>query len=91
MVERLMGIVCLAYRLQMQLGQRLSMDPVGQLRRRQWTVTDRVSWFWCGHLLFTDSGYDWRDWLRQQWPHLTQPLATPFAPTLPDSIFAKAA
>ena len=60
MVERLIGVVCLAYTLQMQLGRRLSADPVGQRRRAQWTVTDRVSWFWCGQRLFDDPGYDWR-------------------------------
>jgi hypothetical protein len=48
MVDRLIGVVCLTYSLQMPSGQRLSMDPVGQQRRRQWTVTDQVSWFWCG-------------------------------------------
>src|SRR6058998_1126612 len=44
MVARLIGIVCLAYTVQMHLGQRVSADPVGQRRRAQWTVTDRVSW-----------------------------------------------
>ena len=52
MVARLIGIVCLAYTVQMHLGQRVSADPVGQRRRAQWTVTDRVSWFWCGQRLF---------------------------------------
>jgi hypothetical protein len=45
MVTRLIGIVCLAYTVQMHLGQRVSADPVGQRRRAPWTVTDRVSWF----------------------------------------------
>ena len=62
MVGRLIGVVCLTYSLQMHLGQRLSTDPRGQQRRRQWTVTDRVSWFWCGQRLFKDPGYDWRTW-----------------------------
>jgi hypothetical protein len=73
MVERLLGVVCLAYNLQLHLGQRLSRDPVGQQRRAQWTVTDRVSWFWCGQQLFSDPGYDWRPWLAAQWATLTRP------------------
>jgi hypothetical protein len=67
MVDRLIGMVCLAYSLQMSLGQRLSADPLGQQRRAQWTVTDRVSWFWCGQRLFHDPGYDWCAWLAAQW------------------------
>ena len=70
MVERLIGVVCLTYLLQLRLGQRLSADPVGQRRRAQWTVTGRVSWFWCGQHLFHDPGYDWSVWLEQQWPLL---------------------
>jgi hypothetical protein len=82
MGERLIGVVCLAYRLQLQLGQRLSADPVGRHRRAQWTVTDRVSWFWCGQRLFTDPGYDWQQWLAAQWTALT----TPHTPTLPEPV-----
>jgi hypothetical protein len=66
-VERLLGAVCLTYLLQTQLGQRLSADPLGRRRRAQWTVTDRVSWFWCGRQLFQDPGHDWSGWLAQQW------------------------
>jgi hypothetical protein len=73
MVERLIGVVCLAYSLQLQLGQRLSRDPIGQQRRAQWTVTDRVSWFWCGQRLLHDPGYDWSVWLAAQWEALTIP------------------
>jgi hypothetical protein len=68
MVDRLIGVVCVTYSLQRSLGQRLSADPVGQQRRRQWTVTNRVSWFWYGQQLFNDPGYDWRAWLAVQWP-----------------------
>ena len=75
MVDRLMGVVCLPYSLQMHLGQRLSEDPLGQQRRGQWTVTDRVSWFWCGQRLFNDPGYDWRAWLAAQWATLSMPQA----------------
>lgn len=82
MVERLIGVVCLAYSLQLQLGQRLSTDPVGQQRRAQWTVTDRISWFWCGQRLFSDPGYDWRKWLAAQWTA----LATPRTSALPKSV-----
>jgi hypothetical protein len=67
MVARLIGMVCLTYGLQMSLGQRLSADPLGQRRRAQWTVTARVSWFWCGQRLFDDPGYDWRAWVATQW------------------------
>ena len=86
MVERLLGVVCLTYLLQMQLGQRLSADPVGRRRRAQWTVTDRVSWFWCGQHLFQDPGYDWSTWLDQQWatlgtsPPRVQPRPAPEPP-----------
>jgi hypothetical protein len=79
MVDRLIGVVCLTYSLQMCLGQRLSADPLGQQRRAQWTVTDRVSWFWCGQRLFNDPGYDWSMWLAAQWVALITPqiLAVP--------------
>jgi hypothetical protein len=70
MVARLIGVVCLAYTLQMCLGQRVSADPIGQQRRAQWTVTNWVSWFWGGHQLFDDPGYDWSGWLAQQWESL---------------------
>ena len=72
MVARLIGVVCLAYTVQMSLGQRVSMDLGGQQRRAQWTVTDRVSWFWCGQRLFDDPGYDWSGWLAQQWESLVE-------------------
>ncbi|HEX5501534.1 MAG TPA: transposase [Thermomicrobiales bacterium] len=74
MVERLIGVVCLAYLLQVQLGQRLSADPVGRRRRAQWTVTGRVSWFWCAQHLFEDRGYDWGPWLDRQWATLGTPV-----------------
>jgi Transposase DDE domain len=76
MVARLLGVVCLAYTLQMHLGQRVSADPRGQRRRAQWTVTNRVSWFWCGRQLFDDPGYDWSGWLAQQWESLGRLGAT---------------
>src|SRR5215471_6776377 len=76
MVARLIGIVCLAYTVQMHLGQRVSADPIGQRRRAQWTVTNRVSWFWCGHQLFADPGYDWSGWLAQEWESLGRLGAT---------------
>lgn len=91
MVARLIGVVCLAYTVQMHLGQRVSVDPVSQRRRVQWTVTDRVSWFWCGHLLFTDPGYEWGDWLGQQWASLARPVAATSAPLLSEPAFAEAA
>jgi hypothetical protein len=87
MVERLLGVVCLAYSLQLQLGQRLSADPVGQQRRVQWTVTDRVSWFWCGQRLFTAPGYDWSAWLTAQWAT----LSTRRARAAPAPLLAEAA
>src|SRR4029434_7833641 len=86
MVERLIGMVCLTYNLQMHIGQRVSTDPVGEQRCRHWTVTDRVSWFWCGQRLFDDPGYDWSDWLAQQWKSLgqsgTNSQATPVSETV---------
>jgi hypothetical protein len=74
MVARLIGVVCLAYTVQMQLGKRVSVEPVSQRRRVQWTVTDRVSWFWCGQRLFDDPGYDWSPWLTAQWSVLLAPV-----------------
>jgi Transposase DDE domain len=91
MVTRLIGGVCLAYTLQMHLGQRVSTDPLGQQRRAQWTVTDRVSWFWCGQRLFDDPGYDWRNWLVQQWAYLGCPVVAAPATSVPDLVLAEAA
>jgi hypothetical protein len=91
MVTRLIGVVCLAYTLQMHLGERVSTDPLGQQRRAQWTVTDRVSWFWCGQRLFDDPGYDWRAWLGQQWERLGCPGGAPPATSVPELVLAEAA
>ena len=91
MVTRLIGVVCLAYTVQMYLGQRVSTDPVGQPRRAQWTVTGRVSWFWCGQRLFADPGYDWRSWLAQQWASLGQPTVVPPTVPVPAPALAEAA
>lgn len=74
-VSRLVGIVCLADHFQVTIGVRFRQDPHGQERRLQWTVTDRVSYFWCAHHLFTDPGKDGSPWLAHQWdyflPHQT--------------------
>jgi hypothetical protein len=75
----------------MHLGQRVSTDPLGQQRRAQWTVTDRVSWFWCGQRLFDDPGYAWRDWLVQQWEHLGCPVVAAPATSVPALVLAEAA
>ena len=91
MVNRLIGVVCLTYHLQMHLGQRVSVDPRGQQRRAQWTVTDRVSWFWCGQRLFDDPGHDWSGWLAQQWESLGQPGAAVQALPVPEPVLEKAA
>jgi hypothetical protein len=81
MVDRLIGVVCLTYSLQMPLGQRLSLAPRGQQRRAQWTVTDRVRWFWCGQQLFNDPGHDWSAWVVAQW----EALLAPQVPAAPES------
>ena len=91
MVTRLIGGVCLAYTLLMHLGQRVSTDPLGQQRRAQWTVPDRVSWFWCGQRLFDDPGYDWRDWLVQQWERLEYPVVAAPAMSGPEWVLAEVA
>jgi hypothetical protein len=91
MVTRLSGVVCLAYTLQRHLGQRVRTDPLGQQRRAQWTVTDRVSWFWCGQRLFDAPGYDWRPWLGQQWEHLGCPVVAAPATSVPELVLAEAA
>jgi hypothetical protein len=91
MVTRLIGVVCLAYTVQMHLGQRVSVDPTSQQRRAQWTVTDRVSWFWCGQRLFDDPGYDWSGWLAQQWESLGQLVAAAPATPVPEPALAEAA
>ena len=72
-VSRMVGIVCLAYRLQVELGVRFSRDERGKARRAQWTVTDRVSYFWCAQHLFHDPGADWTGWLAEQWDRLIAP------------------
>lgn len=77
-VLRMVGIVCLAYHLQVAVGMRFSQDPRGQARRAQWTVSDRVSFFWCAQHMFTDAGADWTDWLAHAW----DPPSTP-APAIP--------
>lgn len=76
-VGRLVGIVSLAYRLQVELGGRLSRDAAGQRRRVQWTATDRLSLFWCGQQLFRDPGYDWTSWLAAHWDDLLAADAEP--------------
>jgi hypothetical protein len=91
MVARLIGVVCLAYTVQMHLGQRVSTAPVGQQRRAQWTVSDRVSWFWCGQRLFGDPGYDWSGWLVQQWESLRLPAAVAPASTVFELALTEAA
>jgi hypothetical protein len=73
-VVRMVGLISLAYGLQVELGWLLSQSALGQWRRAQWTVTNRVSLFWCGQQLFQDGGYDWRDWLKAQWAQLIVPL-----------------
>jgi hypothetical protein len=85
MVARLIGVVCLAYTVQMHLGQRVSVEPRSQQRRAQWTVTDRISWFWSGQRLFTDPGYDWSGWLAQQWEKLGQLVTTAPAPPVSET------
>lgn len=72
-VNRVIGVVVVAYRLQMELGLVLSESAEGKLRRAQWTVTDRVSLFWCGQRIFGDPGHDWAPWLNYQWQHLVCP------------------
>jgi hypothetical protein len=72
-VARMVGIVGLADRLQVELGLGFSPDPRGRARRAQWTDTDRVSYFRCAQQLLTDPGADWTDWLAQQWDHLITP------------------
>jgi hypothetical protein len=74
-VSRLVGSVCLAYRLQVELGLRFSTDTQGQRRRAQWTVSDRLSYFWCGQHLLWDPGADWSAWLAAQWDDLLTPDA----------------
>jgi hypothetical protein len=91
MVDRLIGVVCITYSLQMHWGQQVSAAPVGQQRRAQWTVTNRVSWFWCGQRLFGDSGYDWSGWLAQQWESLERPVRLPPATLAPGLALAEAA
>jgi Transposase DDE domain len=91
MVDRLIGVVCVTYSLQMQVGQRFSADPLGQQRREQWTVTDRVSWFWCGQRLFNDPGYDWSVWLAAQWEALALPQASVVSEPEPVPMLAEAA
>ena len=75
----------------MQIGQRCSMDPLGQRRRGQWTVSARVSWFWCGQRLFNDPGYDWSTWLAVQWETLINLQVQVVLEALPSPMLAEAA
>jgi hypothetical protein len=63
----------------------------GQQRRAQWTVTDRVSGFWCGQRLFTDPGYDWQAWLMAQWGALTFPRTSAGCAPVSTPLLAEAA
>jgi Transposase DDE domain len=91
MVTRLIGIVCIAYTLQMLVGYQVSCPPTAQRRRAQWTVTGRISWFWCSQRVFTDPGYDWSTWLTQQWVSLGLQSPPPLAVPLAEPEFALAA
>ena len=91
MVDRLIGVICVTYSLQMQVGQLFSVDPLGQRRRGQWTVSDRVSWCWCGQRLFNDPGYDWSTWLAAQWEALINLQAPVVLEQSPGSMLAEAA
>ena len=91
MVARLIGMVGLAYTLQMHLGQRVGVDPMSQQRRAQWTVTDRSSCFWCGQRWFDDPGDDGSGWLAQQWESLEQLVAAAPATPIPEPALAEAA
>jgi Transposase DDE domain len=91
MVDRLIAMVCLTYSLQMSLGQRLSADPLGQQRRAQWTVTNRVSWFWCSQQLFHEPGYDWWAWLAAQWSALIDSVSSVIDTPAPNPLVDKAA
>jgi hypothetical protein len=91
MVDRLIGVSCLTYSLQMQVGQRCSADPLGQRRREHWPVTDRVRWFWCGQRLCNDPGSDWRIWLAAQWEALINLQAPVVLESVPGSMLAEAA
>ena len=91
LVTRLIGIVCLAYTLQMLVGYQVSHTPDAHRRRAQWTVTGRISWFWCGQRVFTDPGYDWSTWLAQQWVRLGQLSAPASAVPVAEPVLALAA
>lgn len=91
MVSRLIGTVCLAYTLQMLVGAQVCRTSTAQRRRTQWTVTGRVSWFWCGQRVFTDPGYDWQTWLAQQWGSLGQLAAPASTSPVTEPILALAA
>ena len=91
MVTRLIGIVCVAYTLQMRVGYQVSRTPDVQRRRAQWPVTGRISWFWCGQRVFTDPGYDWSVWLTQQWVSFGRLAPPALAVSLAELEFALAA
>jgi len=91
MVTRLIGTVCLAYTLQMRVGSQVNCTATAQRRRAQWTVTGRISWFWCGQRVFTDPGYDWSEWLTQQLVSLGHRLPLALAVPLAEPELALAA
>ena len=90
-VARLLGVVGLAYTVQMALGQRVSLALVGQQRRAPWTVTGRVSWFWGGPRLFDAPGDDGSGWLAQPWASLVALVAVPPGQPISEPAFAEAA
>jgi hypothetical protein len=91
MGERLSGVVYLTYHLQMELGPRVSVAPIGQQRRAPWTVTNRGSWFWGGQRLWADPGDDGRGWLAQQGESVGQREAAVQATPRPEPALEEAA
>jgi hypothetical protein len=74
-----------------QEGQRVSTAPVGQQRRAQGTVSNRVRWFWGGQRLLGDPGYDGSGGLAPQWASLGLPVAVTHATTVFERGLAEAA
>src|SRR5262249_5023263 len=90
MVDRLIGVVCLTYNLQMHLGQRVSVDPRGQQRRAQMTVKDPGGWVLCGPPLVDDLWPHWRG-LARKGESVGQPVAAVQATPRPEPALEEAA
>ena len=75
-VDGLTGLAVVSYLVQASIGAAAgrTRESAARARQRQWTTTDRLSIFWRGRLVLHDRAHDWRPWLTNALPALTQQL-----------------